>query len=80
MELPQRESFEHERNAFEIVTTVGENRFKVFVTLDGTQVSPIYSVDINTNIDYFIPYKRSLIDHLVSMAKSDIKKGMYYKA
>lgn len=80
MNLPTTEVFEHKGKKFEITTTAEGSKFIVVVTLSGEQVSPQYSVELTTHLDYFMQHKASLIGHLVDIAKSDIKTGMYYKA
>lgn len=79
MNTPRSEHFEHNGNTFEIVVSDGTYEFNVHVTLNGNQVSPIYSVSIQTHQDYFLLHKDDLVDHLVSIAKSDIEQGMYFK-
>ena len=79
MNLPATEEFEFQGKKFQITTALEGSKFKVFVILNGSQVSPIYSVEIITHEDYFMQHKKSLIDHLMEIAKSDIKNGMYYK-
>ena len=80
MNLPATEEFEHKGKKFKITTTSEGSKFVVVVTLNGEQVSPRYSVELTTHLDYFMQHKSSLIGHLINIAKSDIQNGMYYKA
>ena len=80
MNLPATEDFEHKGKKFQITTTVEGSKFIVVVTLNGAQVSPKYSVELTTHLDYFMQQKSSLIGHLIDIAKSDIQNGMYYTA
>jgi hypothetical protein len=52
----------------------------VKVFQNNQQVSPEYSVDIETHNDYFIQHKESLTEHLVQIAKTDIENEIYYQA
>lgn len=79
MEIPSKESFQHNGKIFEIITTADNNNFKVYVAHNNEQVSPVYIVDITTNSEYFAQYKSDLIGHLKSVAKSDIEQEMYFK-
>jgi len=74
------ETFTHDGKDFEIRTAQIGDRYCVKVFLNNKQVSPVYSVDIETHTDYFSRHQESLINDLKSIAKSDIEKGMYYKA
>jgi hypothetical protein len=80
MNLPANEEFEYKGKKFKITTTAEGSKFIVVVTLNGEQVSPRYSVELTTHLDYFMQHKSSLIGHLIDIAKSDIQNGMYYKA
>lgn len=79
MNIPRKERFEHNDNSFDIVVAGQNDRFTVHVELDGNQVSPVYSVSIETHQDYFMQHRDSLVEHLVSIAKSDVEQGMYFK-
>lgn len=79
MDLPSTEKFEFNGKTFDINTKSDGSRFSVTVTLDGEQVSPLYSVDLETHVDFFMQHKESLVDHLKSIAKSDIEAEMYFK-
>jgi hypothetical protein len=79
MNIPHTESFKHNGKAFEILVTGQNSDFQVYVTLDGSQVSPVYSVSIQTHQDFFAQHKGDLVDHLITIAKSDIEQGMYYE-
>lgn len=79
MDLPNAEKYEYNGKTFDINTSAEGNRFNVSVTLNGRQVSPVYSVDLETHVDYFMQHKESLIEHLKSIAKSDIEAEMYFK-
>ena len=74
------ESFNHDEKEFEIRTAQIGNKWCVKVFLDSVQVSPEYSVDLETHADYFAQYHENVIENLKSFAKSDIMQGMYFKA
>lgn len=74
------EKFMHDGNEFEIKTAVIGDRHCVKVFLNGEVVSPTYSVDFETRADYSAQHRRSLIENLKSIAKSDIENGLYLKA
>jgi hypothetical protein len=78
--MNENKIFQHDGKEFEIrvATLNGKSLVKVF--LNNIQVSPEYAVDVETRHDYFAKYQESLVAQLVSIAKSDIKKGIYYKA
>ncbi len=78
--MSKNEIFIHDGNEFEIRTAIINNRHTVRVFLNGNVVSPTYSVDFETHSDYFAQHQESLIDSLISTAKSDIEQGMYFKA
>jgi len=79
MDLPNTEKFEFNGKTFDITTSSIRNRFNVTVTLNGKQVSPVYSVDLESHVDFFMLHKESLIEHLKSIARSDIEAEMYFK-
>lgn len=74
------QKFIHENQEFEVrIAQIGE-KYIVKVFLKNNQVSPEYSVSLETHGDYFSYHKESLVEQLVELAKSDIEKGLYYKA
>lgn len=78
MNLPYQEDFQHDGQLFTVHAFGEGEKFGVFVTLGAECISPTYSVEITTHTDYFLKHKQSLIDHLIEIAKSDIKEEMYY--
>ncbi len=74
------EKFEFSGQEFEVRVAEINGKFCVKVFLGSNQVSPEYSVDFETHQDYFSQYQESLVGQLIDIAKSDIEKGMYYKA
>lgn len=77
--MNKNEIFTHKHNEFEIRTAVIGERHCVKVFLNDKLVSPTYSVDFETNTDYFAQHKESLIDNLKKIAKSDIENEIYLK-
>lgn len=73
------EKFSHDEKDFEIRTAQIKDKYCVKIFLNDKQVSPVYSVDIETHTNYFMQHQQSLINNLKTIAKSDIEKGMYYK-
>lgn len=78
--MSEDDKFMHDGKEFEIRTAIIGDRHCVKVFLNGEVVSPTYSVDFETHADYFSQHQESLIENLKSIAKSDIKQGMYFKA
>jgi|GEM_PF-2883926 len=74
------ECFNHDGKEFEIRTAQIGNKWCVKVFLNSVQVSPEYSVDLETHAGYFAQYHENLIEKLKLIAKSDIEQGMYFKA
>lgn len=74
------QKFEHDDQEFEINIECVDEKYNVKVFLQGEQVSPEYSANIETHQNFFAQHQQSLIDELVKIAKSDIVKGLYYKA
>ena len=79
MQFPSTETYEHDGKQFQITTTASDGKFEVVVTLDAVQVSPKYVVELTVHLDYFMKHESSLIGHLVDIARSDLKNGIYYK-
>ena len=74
------QKFEHDGQEFEVKIECFNEKYNVKVFLQGEQVSPEYSVNIETHQDFFSQHQQSLIDKLVNIAQSDIERGLYYKA
>lgn len=62
MNFPTTEDFEYKGKKFKITTTAEGSKFIVVVTLNAEQVSPKYSVELTTHLDYFM---QSLLSTLV---------------
>ena len=78
MNIPRGEKFLCNGKAFDIHVSAQRDQFTVHVTLDGEKVSPEYSVSIEIHKDYFMQYKDDLVQHLISIVKSDIERGFYF--
>lgn len=74
------QKFEHNGQEFKVRIDLSDKTYRVKVFCHDEQVSPEYSVNIETHQDYFAQHKESLINQLVNLAKIDIEKDMYYKA
>ncbi|EKF9795927.1 hypothetical protein ACI1G1_000314 [Vibrio cholerae] len=72
-------NFQHKGKTFEIKVFQTSDGFKVISYLNNQQVSPSYNVSLETNIDYFMQHKESLVAQLVGIACSDIQHEMYIK-
>lgn len=70
----------HEGKIFKIQLHGEANSYTVIATHNGQQVSPDYTVSLNTHIDYFFQHKESLIEKLFEIAIDDIKRGVYFRA
>ncbi len=77
--MSKNEKFMHDGNEFEIRTEIINDRHCVKVFLDGDVVSPTYFVDFVTHADYFAQHQESIIYKLISLAKTDIEQGWYFK-
>ena len=76
----ENDKFEFNGQEFEVRVAEINGKFCVKVFSGSNQVSPEYSVDFETHKDFFVQYQESLVGQLIGIAKSDIEKGMYYKA
>ncbi len=77
--MNNNEQFICNGNAFEIRTTIIDDKYCVKVFLNNEVVSPNYSVDFETHGDYFSQHQESLVNSLIGIAKSDIEQGIYFK-
>ena len=77
--MDKKEKFFHDAKEFEIRLAQIGDKYSVKVFYKNIQISPEYSVDIEAHRDYFAEHKESLVQELISTAKSDLKKGIYYK-
>jgi glucan biosynthesis protein len=80
MSIPRIEKFPFNGKTFEVHVLEQGDQFTVYVTLDGEKVSPEYGVSIETHQDFLMQYKDGLVQHLVSIVKSDIENGFYFQS
>ena len=73
-------TFTHEGKTFEVRVAQLNGRVCVKVFLDEAQVSPEYSVTWEVRKDYFSQHQKSMVSALVTIAESDVRKGIYLKA
>jgi len=73
------QKFQHDGQEFEVKIECFNKKYSAKVFLQNEQVSPEYSVSIETHQDFFAQHQQSWINELVKIAKSDIFKGFYYK-
>ncbi len=78
--MNDKEKFMHDGKEFEIRTAIIVDKYCVKVFLNDEIVSPTYSADLETHVDYFSQHQESLVNNLKSIARSDIEQGMYFKA
>lgn len=79
MEPLETRNFVFEGREFKLRLFGTNSSYTVIAFLGQQQISPSYSVDFITHIDYFIQHKSSLIEHLFDVAESDIEQGMYFR-
>lgn len=70
--------YSHDGNNFELHLFGETDSYTVIAYLNSHQVSPSYSVSLETHIDYFLQHKASLVERLFEIARSDIERGMYF--
>jgi hypothetical protein len=80
MQHLETRNFTHGGHEFELRLFAREHSYLVLAFIGSRQVSPTYSINIDTNLDYFMQYKESFTERLFAIAKSDIEHGMYFKA
>lgn len=73
------EKFDYKGQEFEIRVVAINGKFRLKVFLKDKQVSPEYSVDFEIYQDYFTQYQENMVRQLITIAKSDIEKGIYVK-
>lgn len=76
----EEQSFEHAGRTFQLKLFGGIDSYTVIAFVDNEQVSPSYTVSLDTHIDYFLQNKASYVERLFEDARSDIKHGMYFRA
>ena len=74
----QERMFQHKGRTFVLKLHKTVNGFSVVVLLNGSQVSPSYSVDFVTHADYFMQHKEKLTEHLFALAQSDVAQELYF--
>jgi hypothetical protein len=74
----QEQIFQHKGRSFVSKLYKTANGFSVVVMLNGSQVSPSYSVDFVTHADYFMQHKEKLTEHLFALAQSDVEQELYF--
>ena len=72
--------FIHDNKNFEIRVIALDNRYCVKVFLDDAQVSPEYSATFEVGQDYFSKHQESIINELISIAETDVRRGLYFQA
>ncbi len=80
MKLLDERTIQCKDKQFTLKLFATNNCFTVIAFLGDEQVSPSYSVDLDTHIDYFMQHKARLTENIFALAKSDIEQGMYYKS
>jgi hypothetical protein len=74
----KKEFLKHNGFNFEIRINTIDDKYCVKVFIDDFQVSPLYSVDIEYEKEYFKQHEDSLVKQLVEMAKRDIENDIFF--
>ena len=80
MELLESRKIILDGEEFELRLYGGDGTYKVISYHGSCQVSPSYSVDFITNLDYFMQHRHSLTERLFDIAQSDLERGIYLRA
>ncbi|MBN6103545.1 hypothetical protein JR064_15355 [Xanthomonas sp. CFBP 8703] len=73
-------TFRHRDQDFTLKLSQTENGYSVVAFLGECQISPAYSVDFITHMDYFMQHKQRLTENLFGIAQADIERGIYFRS
>jgi len=73
-------SFTHNNKAYDVIARSDHEKYVVEVEQGGKRVAGPYTVSHVTEIDSRMQNGNSLLDHLMDLAESDVKLGLWLTA